>query len=64
MWVDRYGFEIFMGDQEERKEGDHWIDEDDSKTTMPPEEFMKGQPGAKAIAEHREKPESKNKTLF
>ncbi len=27
MWVDKYGFEIFMGEQEERREGDRWVDD-------------------------------------
>lgn len=31
MWVDKYGFEIFMGDQEERKEGDRWIPDETSE---------------------------------
>ena len=31
MWVDKYGFEIFMGDQEERKEGDRWVPDETSE---------------------------------
>ena len=27
MWVDKYGFEIFMGEQEERREGDKWVED-------------------------------------
>lgn len=65
MWVDKYGFEIFMGDQEKRKEGDRWIPDEDDKVTMLPEEFMKEHSGAKVIAEHREKENKlKNTGLF